>query len=259
MESKKNIRRRILPMLLLSMLMAMLFGISAMAAVVDMQKQSNGAYLYVTTSGSNSGDVYHRIKIPSSGRLSISGKVGYSFGEGSIGFEVCNSSGKELTYYTSTNANNGEYASYGVKAGTYYIKTKAHARYAIAASFQKLTDKGGTKKSKAYNLKKKANVYGVMPIGEKQSAADWYKIKLKKGQILNLEVVTSAGGYLDYRVYGPNFSKGRFITSQKEKGERVQLYLKKGRKKYKLKAGTYYIKVSRSSGGANGIYRLRWY
>lgn len=263
MKTKRS-SKKWLPMLLLSMLMAVLFGMSALAQerIVDMAAQSDGTYQYIELAG-NYGDVtYHRISVPASGILAVAGGSinSYSGQTGSIDVKFCNSQRKELSSVSYVNVENDKYVFYGVKAGTYYLKVSGYKTYVISAAFEKTTDKGGAKKSKAYTLKQGKSVKGVMPIGEKASAADWYKFKVKKGKVLNLEIQTAGNGYLRYTIYGPSYKKGLRIADQKYETGQYRSIRLGSNKKSKIKAGTYYIKVTRApyDKKASGAYSIKW-
>lgn len=260
---KKRSSKRWLPMLLLSMLMAVLFGMSALAegAVVDMKAEGNGMYSYSETAGSNTGDVYHKITVPYSGDVIITGNAITSLGRTySMRIALCNTKGTELTDAVYVDSDREKAILYGVKKGTYYIKTSGNKYYAVVAKIEKRTDKGGVKKSKAATIKHKKQVMGVMPAGEKSSAADWYKIKMPKNKKLELSISQEGSGAFQFYLYGPSYKKGiRIDTLENESGKYTSIDART-RKASKIKGGTYYIKVCRPSYDkkANGIYSLKW-
>lgn len=260
MEKKRGMKR-CLTAFMLMLLMTIVMGMGAFAQdrIVDMQPQGNGVYSYTEQDGDYS-NVYHRMNVPVTGALVVSGKSMYSFGDSSIGFKVYNSKMQELTSSSYVNANDSEYATYGVKAGTYYIKTNGYRRYTIAASYEKISDKAGAKKAKAKTLKQGKGMSGVVALGEKSSAADWYKFKVKKGKVLNLEISTLGNGYLRYTIYGPSYKKGLRIADQKNESGAYRSIRLGSNKKSKVKAGTYYIKVTKASYDkqASGVYNIKW-
>ena len=262
MKTKRS-NKRWLPMLLLSMLMAVLFGMSALAAgnVVDMKDEGKGIYSYSEFSGTNTGDVYHKITIPYSGDVIITGNAITSLGSTySMRVVFCNTKGTELTDAVYVDADREKAILYGVKKGTYYIKTTSNKYYALVAKIEKRTDKGGAKKNKATTIKHKKQIMGVMPAGEKASAADWYKIKMPKNKKLELSISQEGSGAFQFYLYGPSYKKGiRIDTLENASGKYTSIDART-RKTSKIKGGTYYIKVCRPSYDrkANGIYTIKW-
>ena len=263
MKKIKRSSKRWLPMLLLSMLMAVLFGMSALAegTIVDMKSEGNGIYSYSQTTGSNTGDVYHKITVPYSGDVIITGNAITSLGTTySMRVVLCNTKGKELTNAVYVDTDREKAVLYGVKKGTYYIKTTENRYYALVAKIEKRTDKGGVKKSKATTIKHKKQMTGVMPAGEKSSAADWYKIKMPKNKKLELSISQEGSGAFQFYLYGPSYKKGiRIDTLENESGKYTSINALT-RKASKIKGGTYYIKVCRPSYAkkASGIYTIKW-
>ena len=228
MRQEKKIRRRLMPLLLLTMLLSVLFGMNAMAASKTVtMKKSSGAYVYQQNKG-YTGTIYHKFTVPTSGVLAVSGNKVYSWGRGSMDVTVCNSKKKALTYRESVNASGDRYLTYGIQKGTYYLKTSGNASYILAAGFQKMADRGAASKSKAYAISQKKIITGVIPIGESSNKADWFKIKI------GCTIATLAN------------SEGTYYIGNA-----------RTRKPIGLKAGTYYIKVSRAAKSATGVYSFR--
>lgn len=263
MEKKRRMKSRIISVLMTSILMVLLAGISTLAAgnVVDMKSEGKGMYSYAEVSGTNTGDVYHKITIPYSGDIIVTGNAITSRGATySMRVVLCNTKGKALTNAVYVDTENEKVTLYGVKKGTYYIKTSGNRYYALFAQIEKKTDKGGVKKSKAATIKQKKQMIGVMPAGEKASAADWYKIKMPKNKKLELSISQEGSGAFEFRIYGPSYKKGIQIDVLKnERGTYISRDLIT-KKAAKIKGGTYYIKVSRPSYDkkATGIYSIKW-
>lgn len=165
MRQEKKIRRRLMPLFLLTMLLSVLFGMNAMAASKTVtMKKSSGVYVYQQNRG-YTGTIYHKFTVPTSGVLAVSGNKVYSWGRGGMDVTVCNSKKKALTYRESVNASGDRYLTYGIQKGTYYLKTSGNASYILAAGFQKMADRGAASKSKAYAISQKRVITGVIPIG----------------------------------------------------------------------------------------------
>ena len=190
MRQEKKIRRRLMPLFLLTMLLSVLFGMNAMAAskTVTMKKGS-GVYVYQQNKG-YTGTIYHKFTVPTSGVLAVSGNKVYSWGRGGMDVTVCNSKKKALTYRQSVNAAGDTYLTYGIQKGTYYLKTSGNASYILAAGFQKMADRGAASKSKAYAISQNKKITGVLPMGESQSKSDWFKIRVPKNKKLYFDVTT---------------------------------------------------------------------
>ena len=269
MEKMKRMYSRILKTLLTAAMFVMLIGVTASAedVYVDMQLNENGVYVASGVNVDTSANIYHKLTVNSSGLLTVGANEIYvSSYSGNVSYygmyvQLYNSKMKLLDIYDSgeyVNAVNEDVAVYGVKKGTYYIKVSGEQNYAIAASFEKTTNKGGTSKKKATTLKHNRTTSGIMPAGEKSSATDWYKFKVTKSKKLRLNISTTGNGYFKFYLYGPSYKNGCYIDSLwNEKGTYYSIN-SLTRKKLKVKTGTYYIKVVRSTKKSSGKYTLRW-
>lgn len=246
-------------MLLLVLIMAMIsmFGISAAAAgnTVNMKKDTNGTFWYANTKGSK-GAVYHRFKVNSSGLIAVTGNVYNGQNSGRIQVTVCNSKKKAISNPAYVNGDNDQIVYYGLKKGTYYIKTNVKSAYSAIVSFSKNPDKGGSKKAKARTVKWNNGVVGVMPLGEKSSTADWYKVKVKKNSKMYVEMSNYGTGRLNLQIYGPGLKKGISAKKIGNKTESFYIAQNNSSSAMKLAAGTYYIKISRYDKKASGVYSL---
>lgn len=258
-------------LLLPAMLLAMLLGMSAMAAgtqVVTMTSIGNNMYMYANRDADAGTTYYHRIDIPASGALSVTGNVSgaivhpasaYS-GVRAATVSLCNSKLQpvDARSYANVNAQTGSMETYGVKKGTYYIKLSGNTNYAIAAEYTKWTDKGGSSKKKAKSFKLGKTVKGVMAAGEAKSKADWFKVKVSKKKQLQISIKAQSDGPIYFKVYGPSYKKGYLVDYLEDDGG-VYKTVTGGGKKLKVKPGTYYIKVYRGSyyARANGIYSIK--
>lgn len=257
MRQEKKIRRRLMPLLLLTMLLSVLFGMNAMAASKTVtMKKSSGAYVYQQNRG-YTGTIYHKITVPTSGVLAVSGNKVYSWGRGSMDVTVCNSKKKALTYRESVNASGDRYLTYGIQKGTYYLKTSGNGSYILAAGFQKMADRGAASKSKAYAISQKKIITGVIPIGESSNKADWFKIKIGRNKKLYVDIDSKCSGKIRFQLYGPSARKGCTIATLANSEGTYYIGNARTRKPIGLKAGTYYIKVSRAAKSATGVYSFR--
>ena len=204
------------------------------------------------------GTIYHKFTVPASGILAVSGNKSYSWGTGSMNVTICNSKKKELTYSNYVNASSDRYLTYGIKKGTYYLKTSGNSNYVLACSFTKVADKGAASKSKAYSVTQKKVITGVIPMGENQSKADWFKIKVGKNKKLYFDIASSCSGKIRFQLYGPSVKSGCTIATISKGEGNYYIGNLVTRKATKLKAGTYYVKVSRSTKSATGIYSFKY-
>ncbi|MCB6993098.1 hypothetical protein LI177_06320 [bacterium 210820-DFI.6.37] len=164
---------------------------------------------------------------------------------------LCNSKKKALSNATSTS-----YApTYGVKKGTtYYVKVAANysseGGYQLTVTNSKITEKSGTKKSKAVTIKKKATKKGTIIAGSSQ--ADWYKFKLTGKKTVKITMKGATNDKLKVIVY-----KGsKKIGSAKTFSYTTKTLTLKSSGKWPK--GTYYIKVYRANSKSSGWYSLKW-
>lgn len=271
-KMKKNFVR-ITKLLLTAVLLILSAGMTVSAGsttVVELQPNEKGVYVYTGENQEYDTTVYHKISVPSSGAILVSGCSVYRYSGtyGSISVELCNANLKSIDsqYGQWVYAQNEQLACYGVKKGTYYLKTSGYKDYVLSASFVKKTDKGGTSKKKAYTIKQGMNsnrgIQGVMPAGEKSSASDWYKFKVTKKKILTLKLVAANTGNFEFYLYGPSYKNGIRIDSLKNEGNTYYSINSRTKKKMAVKPGTYYIRVRRASGTyykkASGVYSINW-
>ncbi len=266
MERKTRSNKKIMKLLLAAAVLALMLGVTSFAAgdvYVDMQP-TNGVYAYSGIWEDNSTNVYHRISVGSSGALAVTGTSVSDYGTlGYVSVELYSSNMKRLdnsNYATMVNADQTKVAVYGVKKGTYFIKTTGQKRYVLSAAFKKATAKSGTSKKKAVTLKQNKTIRATVPAGESSKATDWYKFNVTKSRKLELTIDTANNGYFEFYLYGPSYKNGVRIGSLKNNGGTYYSINLLSGKKAKVKTGTYYIRVKRSSYDkkASGIYTIKW-
>lgn len=182
---------------------------------------------------------------------SYTGYLSAAVAGGTSQIVLCNASKNSL----SGTSDGSKDVVYGVTKGkTYYIRvTMPYANttgfYAFSVKNSKISEKSGTKKSKAVTIKKNKTIKGTIQAGSSQ--ADWYKFKLtsKKKVIINMKGCTNS--QLKIIVYkGSKKIKSFIYDNSKE-----SLLLKSSGKWSK---GTYYIKVQRANSYSSGWYSLKW-
>ena len=154
----------------------------------------------------------------------------------------------------SSTADSASKPVYGVKKGvTYYIRARAgYSRgggYRLKVTNHKISEKSGSSRSKAVNIKRDSTVMGTVIAGESRS--DWYKFKLSGKKSVSLTVKGATNDRLKIEVYSgrKKVKTSTFYSST----ESLTL-----RSAGKWKKGTYHIKVYRGNSRSSGWYSLKW-
>ena len=170
--------------------------------------------------------------------------------DSSVSVTLLSSSRKSL----SPAADSSSRPVYGVKKGvTYYIRARAgYSRgggYRLKVTNHKISEKSGSSRSKAVNIKRKAMVKGTIIAGESRS--DWYKFKLSGRKSVSLTMKGATNDRLKIEVY-----------SGRKKMKTSTFYSSTGsltlRSAGKWKKGTYHIRVYRGNSRSSGWYSLKW-
>ena len=210
-----------------------------------------------TDTWSSEKTLYHKIKVPKDGYITLQG-YGYSSSSSStkysLRYRLCNSKKKALTkwdqYLSSGSSNYTGTKAYtnwiAVKKGTYYIKVKDY-QYKLRYTFKAVKDQGGSSKAKAKTIAKGKTIKGLAVAGEKGSKVDWYKITLPKAQTIKLTLNGKACGWMQFDIVG--FTGFGACWSKKETASTN-----------KVPAGTYYIKAYRMNKDkdTSGYYTISW-
>ena len=170
--------------------------------------------------------------------------------DSSVTVTLLSSSRKTL----SSSADSSSRPVYGVKKGaTYYIRARAgYSRgggYRLKVTNHKISEKSGSSRSNAVNIKRKAMVKGTIISGESRS--DWYKFKLSGRKSVSLTMKGATNDRLKIEVY-----------SGRKKVKTSTFYSSTGsltlRSAGKWKKGTYHIRVYRGNSRSSGWYSLKW-
>lgn len=175
----------------------------------------------------------------------------------SVYVTLCNKSKKAVSeeIYVSSSS---PYTYFAVSKGTYYIKTRASSdgMYNVRYTFTKVSEKSGSKKAKAVNIKKNKTIKGVLTANNK-SQADWYKVKLTKKQVLKITYKSlNTGGYGDIKLQVIPANKNMKIYGDTVKLANGTSGTAKSTGKWS--AGTYYLKVTKGDKKASGYYQIKW-
>lgn len=230
--------------------------------VVNMKKSSKNVYVYDGVEEDYNTTVYHKIVIKKPGVLTVQGvsfsSLGSRFG---MYVTLCNNKKKSLESGSGSYVSDSSNVIYGVKKGTYYIKVSGYQYYRVAAGIKAMADKGGASKAKAVTLPRKKNVSGILAAGEKAKKADWFKFRLSRSQKLTLLLKNYSKGTITFKLYGPSCPAagyGGTLYGGNVKSFKIVNMLT--RQPINVKAGTYYIKVTRASGSGktSGAYTVKW-
>lgn len=176
-----------------------------------------------------------------------------TYGDKSAGYyqvALCNSSKKALSGNTYLRYN----PTYGVKKGTtYYIKVvssyNSNGGYTFKATNTKISEKSGSKKSKAVTIKKSATKKGTIVAGSSQ--ADWYKFKLTSKKSVKIYFKGRTNDQLKITVYKGSKKIGSSTLYYNDTSCTLS-------SNGKLSKGTYYIKIQRVNSKSSGWYSLKW-
>lgn len=201
---------------------------------------------------------YLKIKPKSDGYLKLkfsNASSSYTYALGKVW--LCNKSKtKQLsTSYTyNTNYTDASYYTecYGLKKNTvYYVAVQAYDGVKISADFKKVSDKSGSKKSKAKTIKKGKTVTGILTAGK--TTADWYKFKLSSRQKLKVYFTPCATDTVKISFSGAGIKSSTENYNTNYWGRKIPLSTRD-----KVRTGNYYIKVQPATKSCTGYYKLSW-
>ena len=204
---------------------------------------------------------YYKITAPGTGYMKVTFPSTASTYSPSYSVKLMNSKKKSISGdYQSVYASKNYTTYFGVGKGTYYIAVKtSDPIYGIRTTYNKVTEKSGSTKSKAKSIYKKGTKKGIITASQSSTSGDWYKFKITKSQTVKFSISTlaSSNGGLRVSFYkaGSSYAFGSQSFSSYTPSGTVQPYTYGYGKK--LAPGTYYVKVQKYSGG-NGYYKMKW-
>lgn len=241
-------------------------GFTSQAAgsqVIPMIQQPDGVYLSSATQ-SEAMTFYNQLTLSKPSVVTVTGLESGIFSQWGFTVNVCDGNMRVIAGTSqSVNANQERAATYALKAGTYYFVVDNVKNFRLAAVIEPKSDNGGNSKKKATKLKMNKEKWGIMPAGEKGTKTDWYKFTVTKSRVLYLNIKALNSGAFEFYLYGPSYSRYksgyRIASLHNQKGNFHSVGLL-NQKKLKIKTGTYYIKVVRSSYSqqSSGAYSLKW-
>ncbi|MCM1159880.1 MAG: hypothetical protein NC412_01535 [Roseburia sp.] len=170
---------------------------------------------------------------------------------------LCNSAKKEISSTDWCGFYTGDNITFVVKRNTaYFLKVKLHGASGLIINYEykSITDKSGNKKAKAYKIKKKKSVPGLLMAGENK--ADWYKITLTKKQVMKIIFTTKSYRGIQMDVFDNKGNKINGLSVFQPASANKKVTVMSGKK---LSKGTYYVKVYCLKGAkACGYYSLCW-
>ena len=203
--------------------------------------------------------LYHKLVVKKSGLVAICGneyrESGTSLQAAGLNVQLCNAKKKPLhnAYLSNLNTYTEKYA---LKKGTYYVAVSSSQRYQLKAESKAWKDKSGKNKKKAATIKKGKSADGMVMVNEGMKKGDWYKVKLTKRSKLRINITAACTGVVSNL-------KVQIIPANRHYTliNSTSLIGNKGKKlasRNKLAAGTYYIKVSKVTKSASGVYRIKF-
>ena len=215
----------------------------------------------VTFQNSSTTWVYHKFKATKTGYISVNIQEAEGYG---VYAKLLSSSKKalsnEIYTYQSSSIDSSNIASFAVQKGkTYYIATRGSSEgetYNITCTQKSVSEKSGTKKSKAVTIKKNKTIKGTQIANGKKTGNDWYKIKLTSAKKITFTIGGKTTGYGDIKIkVVPASSKVRLYSNTMSVPET-------GNAKYttigKWPKGTYYIQVYKYNKNSSGYYSIKW-
>lgn len=193
----------------------------------------------------------HKITVTKPGYIKVEGvsPAGYS-----VYVTLCDSKKKALsgqTYLSSSKENSTYFA---VKKGTYYINAKSSDDYMVRYSFTAVKDASASTKAKAVTIAKGKTKSGLILSEDSLKKVDWYKIYISKKQKISFDVSANSCDSIKFEVvpassrvilYGSTF---RLYDS----------YASTYGTQDTMPAGTYYIKVTKTTKTTSGAYSIKF-
>ena len=257
----KQFFHRCRPLLILAVFAALLISAPVMAKdkTVNVGKLRNGDHLDYEGTTQSHKFIYHRINVPSDGAVGVVGFRTKGGSEYSIKAAMCDSKKNRIDYYTNcTLFDENTSQIYGLKKGVYYLRMQNNSpgsKYYLTFYYQKYSN-GGASKSKARSMSAGKTYTMLIGAGTSASTAAWYKLKVNGSRQVILTVSTAGQGTFKIQMTGSRMNQSDTIKA----GDAFDftLFGLKGTKKIALSAGTYYVKLSKSSKRTNGCAELSW-
>ena len=270
-QKMKKTGRNIFAALLLAFCTSMivLCGTAFADTKVDLGVITNDSDKPFTGVSKEYGKIYHTFTVNRPGILIVTGVAKYlsdskesAWRSMSVG--LYSKDGKLIDRYAANTVNSDEkkYVCYGLRKGTYQICLQGYKdyMYILGVNFTATKDQGGAKKKKATPLKKKREFCDIIGAGTNAKTCGWFKFTTNGKKKVKLQITTAGQGSFRVDVKGKNTKILEFVGAN-ESGT-LTLFTKRyssgGVKKIPLKAGTYYVKISKSWDKTNGAFAIKW-
>ena len=251
-------RKRYLITLVISLLLVGAFSMSAMATnyVSKMKKYRSDVY-YNRVRVNYSDTVYHKFTMPVNGIAGLWCEDEYGYG---MTVTLCNSRKQAISSRYLGGSSNG-YKFYGLGKGTYYFKVSGERGQYLQVKIARRADNGGSTRARATRIYRNTRMQGLMGVRESYTTPDWYKFTLTSSRKVNIYYDMHGQGNFKIQLMKADGSFDRsiseYLNGTRSKGY-LQAYRYSGSRRFGLTAGTYYIKITRTSKGSNMGYLLRW-
>lgn len=215
--------------------------------------RSDSSIPYISNSYSYKADKSGYLSISKRNLINISASMSISFYD---------AKGKKITDFTSDHDITGK-ISFPVKKGSSYkinvgVLKDGQQFYQMKFDFTPLTEKSGSSKKKAKEIKLKTETKGMIYAEESVKIQDWYKFRVTKSQKLKL---TCHGGVIsgsvDLIVYNSKMKRLGTYHLMPMNDLTSTYTLKNEKKGTKLSKGTYYIKIVKERKQAAGYYEFK--
>lgn len=180
----------------------------------------------------------------------------------SMSISFYDTKGKKITDFTSDHDITGKIA-FPVKKGASYkihvgVLKDGQQFYQMKFDFTPLTEKSGASKTKAQEIKLKAETKGMIYAEESVKTQDWYKFRVTKTQKLKLTCHGGViSGSMDVIVYNSKMKRLGTYNLMPMSDESSTYTLKNEKKGTKLAKGTYYIKIVKERKQTAGYYEFK--
>lgn len=243
--------KKILGILTVVLTLTMMLGMTTSAAIKQVDKVDNSSKYK-----------YYKVQMRKPGIIAFTGFSQNSNGQvGSIKVDICNKKKKKLNGASIKVKDNTRLNKFfAVNKGTYYLRVKNSNMFRLYYDSGYVKDVSSSKQSRAKSLKKGTEYHGVLGIGESKRKVDYYKIVLRKPQIVRLAMRADSSVSSTTIEFAPSKSLNLGKSFKyKLKNKEISRQFVTGIYG-KLPKGTYYIKVYRTNKKAsnNGTYALKW-
>lgn len=218
------------------------------------------AGIYRPDSSITSVDNTYSYKASQTGYLTISKKnlVNYA---ASMSLTFYDAKGKKITDISSDHDISGKIVFPVKKGNSYNLKVgilkDGQQFYQMKFEFTPLSEKSGSTKKKAVEVKLKKNIKGMVYAEESVKQQDWYKFRVTKDQKLKISFHGGViSGSMDVVLYNSNMKKIGSYNLMPMNDETYTYTLRNTKKATKLTKGTYYIKVVKERPQTAGYYEF---